>query len=305
MDGMSTRPVAHLVDGSLYVFRAWHSLPDELRDRDGRPVNAVHGFARFLLDLLERARPTHVLVAFDAALTSCFRNAIYPSYKANRELPPPELEFQFGLCQELTTALGLAVAAHSSFEADDLIGSALWTLRRHGYRSVVVSADKDFGQLLGSHDEQWDFARGERWGADGVMARMGVRPEQVADYLALAGDAVDNVPGVRGIGPRTAAALLAHFGDLDALLARIDEVAALSLRGAAGVAVRLREQAGNALLSRRLTRIALDAPVPEAAALAWRGGDGEALEGLSQQLRLGAHTRARLRAQAQPKAEIA
>ena len=298
-------PAAYLVDGSLYVFRAWHSMPNDFFDVDGHPINAVHGYTRFLCELLERAQPEHIAVAFDASLTSSFRNAIYPAYKANRELPPPELEFQFGLCQELTTALGLAVAAHSSFEADDLIGSALWTLRRHGYRSVVVSADKDFGQLLGSHDEQWDFARGERWGADGVMARMGVRPEQVADFLALAGDAVDNVPGVRGIGPRTAAALLAHFGDLDALLARIDEVAALSLRGAAGVAVRLREQAGNALLSRRLTRIALDAPVPEAAALAWRGGDGEALEGLSQQLRLGAHTRARLRAQAQPKAEIA
>lgn len=302
---MSMRPAAHLVDASLYVFRAWHSLPDELRDRDDRPVNAVHGFARFLLDLLERARPTHVLIAFDAALNSCFRNAIYPAYKANRELPPPELEFQFGRCRELALALGLAVAAHSSFEADDLIGSALWTLRRHGFRSVVVSADKDFGQLLGQHDEQWDFARGERWGAEGVMARMGVRPEQVADYLALAGDAVDNVPGVRGIGPRTAAALLAHFGDLDAVLARIDEIPAMPLRGAAGVAMRLRGQADNARLSRRLTRIALDAPVPEPDALAWRGGDGDALESLGQHLRLGAHTRARLRAHALPRAETA
>ncbi|BBD79575.1 5'-3' exonuclease [Aerosticca soli] len=288
-------PAAHLIDGSLYVFRAWHALPDSLRDEDGEPVNAVHGFARFLCELLERTQPTHVAVAFDAALTCSFRNAIYPAYKANRALPPPALERQFVRCRELLQALGVPVLVDHAYEADDLIGSALWSLRAHGHGAVIVSADKDFGQLLGPHDEQWDFARGLRWGAAGVHARLGVHPHQVADYLALCGDAVDNIPGVPGIGARTAAALLAHFGSLDALLDRLAEVPTLPLRGAAACAARLAEHAEAALLYRRLTRIALDAPVPaEADALRRRQGDEERLQALCAQLRLGPHSRARL-----------
>ncbi|WP_062537317.1 5'-3' exonuclease, partial [Mizugakiibacter sediminis] len=230
------RPTAHLVDASLYVFRAWHAVPDEFFDADGHPVNAVYGFTRFLLDLIERARPTHAAAAFDIALTSSFRNAIYPAYKANREPAPPDLERQFLYCREVAAALGLAVLADAAYEADDLIGSALHGLRAHGFRGVIVSADKDFGQLIGADDEQWDFARGQRWGAGGVLERMGVRPEQVADFLALTGDAIDNIPGVPGIGAKTAAALLAHFGDLESVLARVDEIPFLRLRGAAAAA---------------------------------------------------------------------
>ncbi|MDO1530401.1 5'-3' exonuclease H3TH domain-containing protein [Fulvimonas sp. R45] len=288
---------AHLVDGSLYVFRAWHSMPDEFRDAEGRPVNAVHGFARFLCELLERARPERVAVAFDASLTTSFRNAIYPAYKANRELPPPELEHQFVLCREVAAALGVTVLIDHSYEADDLIGSALWSLRGHGVPSVIVSADKDFGQLLGEHDEQWDYARNLRWGPAGVHEKLGVHPHQLADYLALCGDAVDNIPGVPGIGAKTAAALLAHFGSLDALLERVDEVAFLRLRGAAACAARLREHAEAARLYRRLTRIALDAPVQEHVdALRRRRVDEARLEDLCGRLRFGPLTRARMKA---------
>jgi 5'-3' exonuclease len=290
-------PSAHLIDGSLYVFRAWHSMPDAFHDVDGHPVNAVHGFTRFLCELLEKVRPARVAVAFDASLTSSFRNAIYPPYKANRELPPPDLERQFIRCREITEALGVPVMIDHSYEADDLIGSALWTLRSHGVPSVVVSADKDFGQLLGEHDEQWDFARNVRWGPSGVHERLGVHPHQVADYLALCGDAVDNIPGVPGIGAKTAASLLAHFGNLESLLERIDEVPFLRLRGAAACALRLREHGQQALLYRRLTRIALDAPVPpHPDALRHQGGRADALEMLCEQLRFGPLTRARLRA---------
>lgn len=291
------RPAAHLVDGSLYVFRAWHSMPDEFFDVDGHATNAVHGFTRFLCELLEQARPEHVAVAFDAALTSSFRNAIYPPYKANRELPPPDLERQFVLCREVTEALGIAVLIDHSYEADDLIGTAVWSLRGHGLRSVIVSADKDFGQLLGEHDEQWDYARGMRWGPAGVHEKLGVHPHQVADYLALCGDAVDNIPGVPGIGAKTAAALLSHFGTLDNLLERIDEVAYLRLRGAATCAQKLREHGESARLYRRLTRIALDAPVSAAAeALLRRRGEAERLEALCERLRFGPLTRSRLKA---------
>ena len=290
------REAAHLVDGSLYVFRAWHSMPDEFHDTEGHPANAVHGYTRFLCELLEKVRPERLAVAFDASLTSSFRNAIYPPYKANRELPPPDLERQFVLCREVTAALGVAVLIDHSYEADDLIGSALWNLRAHGVPGVIVSADKDFGQLLGEHDEQWDYAKNLRWGPAGVHEKLGVHPHQVADYLALCGDAVDNIPGVPGIGAKTAAALLGHFGSLEALLGRVDEVPFLRIRGAASCAAKLREHGEQALLYRRLTRIALDAPVPEGAdALRRSGGDAVALEALCERLRFGPLTRARLK----------
>lgn len=292
-----SRPAVHLIDGSLYVFRAWHSMPDEFHDADGHPVNAVHGFTRFLCELLERVKPEHLAVAFDASLTTSFRNAIYPAYKANRELPPPDLERQFVLCREVTQALGIPVMIDHTYEADDLIGSALWSLRGHGFRSVIVSADKDFGQLLGDDDEQWDYARNLRWGPAGVHERLGVHPHQVADYLALCGDAVDNIPGVPGIGAKTAAALLAHFGNLDALLERVDEVPFLRIRGAASCAAKLREHGEAARLYRRLTRIALDAPVAAVSdALRRQRAEADAMEALCERLRFGPLTRTRLKA---------
>ena len=288
-----TQPTLHLVDASLYVFRAWHSMPDEFHDADGWPTNAVHGFARFLLELLERERPGHVVVAFDEALDSCFRNALYPAYKANRDPAPPELRRQFAWCKALCKALGLATLAHADYEADDLIGSAVHRARGQGFRSVIVSADKDLSQLLHDFDEQYDFAKGQRWGADGVKARHGVHAHQIADYLALTGDAVDNIPGVTGIGPKSAAVLLAHFESLDALLARIDEVPFLRLRGAATLATRLREQREHALLWRRLTTIALDAPLPEHGFARGRG-DVDELAALADWVKFGPMTRKRL-----------
>lgn len=270
----------YLVDASLYVFRAWHSMPDEFHDADGWPTNAVHGFARFLLDLLERERPRHIAIAFDEALDSCFRNALYPAYKANRDPAPPELRRQFAWCKALCQALGMVTLAHQDYEADDLIGTAAHVARNDGFRSVIVSADKDLSQLLAGQDQQWDFARGMRWGADGVKARYGVHAHQIADYLALTGDAVDNIPGVTGIGAKSAAILLAHFGSMDALLERIDEVPFLRLRGAAGMAVRLREQREHALLWRQLTTVALDAPLP-ASDFARATGDKAELQSLA------------------------
>jgi len=287
------QPTLYLVDASMYVFRAWHSMPNEFHDTDGWPTNAVHGFARFLLELLEKERPRHIAIAFDEALDSCFRNTLYPAYKANRESAPEELRRQFAHCKALCSALGLAVLAHQDYEADDLIGTALHASRVHGHRGVIVSADKDLSQLLVGLDEQWDFARGQRWSMAGVKARHGVEAHQIADYLALTGDAVDNIPGVPGVGPKTAAVLLAHFGSLDALLARVDEVPFLRLRGAATVAAKLRAHREQALLWRQLTTIALDAPL--AGHDFTRGkADASALVTLCDNLRFGPLTRRRL-----------
>ncbi len=286
----------HLVDGSLYAIRAWFALPDEVLGADGEPVQAVHGFTRFLLDLLERERPTHLAVAFDASRGACFRNEIYPEYKANRPPAPPKLRRQLEICREVAAALGAPVLSSPRYEADDLIGSALAALRPQGFHGVIVSADKDLAQLIGAGDEQRDPAQQRRWDAAGVEERLGVRPDQVADFLALAGDTSDNVPGVPGIGAKTAAALLGHFGSLEELLARADEVPFLRLRGAAAAARRLREHAAMARLARALTGIALDAPVPAtAAAYAWRGADAAALQTIAERLHLGPLSWARMR----------
>ena len=290
------RPPLHLVDASIYVFRAWHSMPDEFHDADGWPTNAVHGFARFLLELLEQARPRHIAIAFDEELDSCFRNRLYPAYKANRDPAPDELKRQFTHCKALCAALGLNVLAHGEYEADDLIGSALHVARPRGFRGVIVSADKDMSQLLAEHDEQWDFARSQRWGMPWVKSRHGWEAHQIADYLALTGDAVDNIPGVTGIGAKSAAILLAHFGSLDTLLTRIDEVAFLRLRGAAQMAVRLREQREQALLWRQLATISLDAPIDSIEPDHQRSSpDADMLNALSDALRFGPMTRRRLR----------
>ncbi len=290
---MSTPPL-HLVDASIFVFRAWHSLPDDMRDAEGRPANAVQGFLRFLLDLLERERPSHIALAFDASLESSFRNAIYPAYKANREPAPPALLHQFSECVALCRALGLTVLMDARYEADDLIGSLLERQRARGFRGLILSPDKDLSQLLDADDEQWDYARNQRWGRDGVPERLGVRADQVADFLGLAGDAVDNIPGVPGIGARTAAALLGHFDRLDALLERVEEVPFLRLRGAAGHARRLREHAGQALLSRRLATVVRDAELPDDVDDARRGvGDRAALEAWLARLRCGPLSRRR------------
>ncbi|WP_305805994.1 5'-3' exonuclease H3TH domain-containing protein [Stenotrophomonas sp. YIM B06876] len=295
MNQPAPRPPLYLVDASLYVFRAWHSMPDEFQDAQGWPTNAVHGFARFLLDLLERERPGHIAVAFDEALDNCFRHRLYPAYKANRDPAPDALRRQFSHCKALCAALGLNVLAHHEYEADDLIGAALHSRRDAGYRGVIVSADKDLSQLLYEHDEQWDYARNVRWGMGGVKARHGVHAHQIADYLALCGDAVDNIPGVTGIGAKSAAVLLAHFGSLDVMLERIDEIPFLRLRGAATIASRLREQRGHALLWRQLTTIALDAPLGTTQAdFARGGGDADMLLGLCEALRFGPLTRRRL-----------
>jgi 5'-3' exonuclease len=292
-------PPLYLIDASIYVFRAWHTMPNEFHDAEGWPTNAVQGFARFMLDLLERQRPKHIVVAFDEALDSCYRNRLYPAYKANREPAPEELKRQFAYCKALCLALGLPVLAHHDYEADDLIGSALTQARAHGHRGVILSADKDLSQLLLIGDEQWDYSRNQRWGVHGVKARHGVEAHQIADYLALSGDAVDNIPGVPGVGAKTAAVLLAHFGDLDSLFARIDEVPFLRFRGAAQATVKLRAHREQALLYRELTRIACDAPLNhDDHAFHRTQPEQNALHDVCERLRFGPLTRRRLYASA-------
>ena len=178
-------------------------------------------------DLLERARPEYVAVAFDASLATSFRNRIYPPYKANREPAPPDLALQFERCRELCEHLGVAWFASPEYEADDIIGTLATRLRAEGLRCTLVTRDKDMAQLVREGDVYWDYAGNARYYYRDIAERFGVQPERYADYLALTGDAVDNIPGVPGVGPKTAAVLMRAFDSLDDAVCRLDGVAAI------------------------------------------------------------------------------
>jgi DNA polymerase-1 len=284
-----------LVDSSIYIFRAWFSMPNEFFDVEQNQTNAVQGFARFVCDLMEWEKPDEIIFAFDESLESNYRNELYPAYKANREPAPEELKRQFLYCQQLCTALGFSVLSDGYYEADDLIGTAMLSARQNGQASIILSADKDLSQLLGEHDQQWDYAKNIRWKLAGVKEKHGVHAHQFADYLGLTGDAVDNSPGVPGIGPKTAATLLSHFGSLDALLEKLDEVPFLRMRSAAQHALRLKEHRDMALLSRELATIRCDAPLPSNFTHGKRQVvDTLGLTDLIERLRFGPLTRRRL-----------
>jgi 5'-3' exonuclease len=240
-------------------------------DPAGRPVNAVFGFVGFLTRLLAEERPTHLAAVYDRSLTTSFRNDLYPAYKSSRELPPPELERQQTACRDVARALGIAVFDDERFEADDLIATLHARLAADGHRIVIVTSDKDLGQLVDARTELFDFAKGVRSGPAEIQAKFGVRPDQLADFQGLAGDPVDDIPGVRGVGPKGAAALLSAFGTLDALFARLDAegpeaLAETGLRGAAGLARKLLAGKDAALLSRRLATLSREALPPRSGA---------------------------------------
>jgi DNA polymerase-1 len=253
--------VVYLIDASVYIFRAWYSLPPDIVDASGQPTQALYGFARFLGELLERRQPRYVAVAFDSSLGSCFRHTLYPAYKANRETAPPELKRQFELCREYCRHLGVAEFASEAYEADDLIGTLAAICRAEGVGVTVVSRDKDLAQLIGPLDVFWDYGEAAEYRYEDIAARFGVPPERMADYLALRGDSVDNVPGVPGVGAKTAAALMTLCASLDELFERLDAVARLPMRGAASLPARLQRHRDAAYLARSLTRIVCDVPM--------------------------------------------
>ncbi len=265
----------YLIDASIFVFKAWFSLPDSLTDAQGRPVNAAQGYAGFLLRFLRERRPRQLAVAFDESLTTSFRNQIYPPYKANRELPPPELEHQFALCRAFTRALGVAEFASDTYEADDIIATLAARLRPAD-GVVVVSRDKDLAQLVGPADRLWDGA-GEMFDQAALRARFGVETTQLCDYQGLVGDAVDNIPGVVGVGPKAAAALLSARADLEAIYADLPAVESLDVRGARRLRGLLETHRDAAFLSRELATLHTGVPLDiDARGLAWRGCDRQA-----------------------------
>jgi 5'-3' exonuclease len=251
----------YLIDASVYVFRAYYSMPDDMVDDAGNPINALYGFCRFLGDFMEQVTPEFLGVAFDESLSSSFRTEIYPAYKANRDPAPEELKRQFQQCRRFVRALGVMEIASPRYEADDLIGTLVEHGRRKGRPSTIVSRDKDLTQLLREDDVFWDFAGKGKLGYGQIPASFGVPPEQIADFLALAGDAVDNIKGVPGVGKKTAEVLLSHFGSLDDIYDNLDRVHEVNVRGAKTLGAKLERHREDAILARRLTGIACDAPI--------------------------------------------
>lgn len=252
--GEGPAPTIHLVDASPYLFRAWFSVPRTIVDDDGKPRNAVYGFRGFLTKYIKDHRPAHIAVAFDRHFNQSFRNELYRDYKAHREASPPELDAQVDPCMELVQSLGIATFIDERYEADDLIATIIDRTRPSGASYVIVTSDKDLTQLVCDRVLWVDPARDLRFDAAAVEAKFGVRPEQITDFLALAGDAVDNIPGVRGIGAKTAAELLRKYGSLEAIYEHLPE-----LKGA--LAAKLERDAENARLSKRLATVSTDAPV--------------------------------------------
>ena len=243
-----------LVDGSGYIFRAFHALPP-MKRIDGTPVNAVYGFTAMLMKLIDDMQPDYVAVVFDVARKT-FRSDIFPEYKANRPEPPEDLVPQFELVREATAALALPAVELAGFEADDLIATYAAAAEDAGLATTIVSSDKDLMQLVRGDITMLDPIKQRRIGAAEVVERFGVPPEQVVDVQALAGDSTDNVPGVPGIGIKTAAELIINYGDLDTLLARADEIKQPKRRE------NLLQFAEQARISRRLVLLRDDAPMP-------------------------------------------
>lgn len=262
VDSNAQDSAVYLIDASVYIFRAYFSLPDTLTNSRGEPINAVQGFAGFLQGLLNQTQAKQIAVAFDESLTSSFRNEIYPAYKANREPAPEDLKQQFATCRALAEAMGLTTLASDRYEADDLIATLATRAQEQGQAVVIVSRDKDLAQLLTEKDRLWDFA-GDVWmDIDAVTQKFGVPPAQMLDYQALVGDTVDNIPGIKGIGPKAAIALLQAFGSLEAIYENVAQVPALELRGAKRLHTLLVEGREMALLSRELCRMVTDIDLP-------------------------------------------
>jgi DNA polymerase-1 len=279
---MTRMPTVHLIDASPYLFRAFFSVPRTIVDGEGKPANAVYGFTSFIARYVADVKPTHIAVAFDRHFNGSFRNDFYPPYKAHREASPPELEAQVDPALEVIEALGISTFIDETHEADDLIGTILHRTAATGAHYVIVSSDKDLAQLVTDRTVLVDPARGLRFDAAAVVEKFGIRPDQMTDFLGLAGDAVDNIPGVRGIGPKTAADLLRRYGTLEGIY---ENVAAMRLGRERKLAEKLEQDVSMAGLSKRLATISTESPIDVTLdALRYRGPDDARITALFARL---------------------
>jgi 5'-3' exonuclease len=245
----------YLVDSSIFIFKAWHAQGGEQLNLKQQPNQAFIGFSDFVYRLLTERAPQKLVFAFDESLRQSQRKSLYPQYKANRSPAPNELKRQFRWCQQWIDLLGITKVSSDSWEADDLIGTLASLHRTPAMSIVILTADKDLTQLIHQGDLWWTFYGDKKLDYAGIVKKFGVRPEQIADQLALAGDKVDNIPGIPHVGVKTAANLLRKFGTIDNLRANLGEVGQMKFRYAGRVQQSLIEHESILDISSALTRI--------------------------------------------------
>jgi len=277
-----TMAPAFLLDASAVIFRYYFSMPDHWQSQEGYATAAVYGYTHWLRRLLRAERPSHIAACFDESLGSGHRHQLYPGYKRQRALPDDALAFQLTACRRVSELLGVSTFASPDYEADDLVGTLAAHQHREGRASVIVSRDKDLGQLLKPGDRLWHYPEQPPLSREDFVAKWGLLPEQLPDYLALVGDAVDDIPGVPGIGAKTARALLDRFGSVAQLIARCDEVATMPMRGARALAGRIQEHVAQIQLAYQLATICCDVPLDPT--IARRPPDWDDLQAYTQTL---------------------
>lgn len=250
---------AFLLDTSSFVFRAYYALPP-LSTSAGVPTNAVQGVSSMFERLLRVEKPSHLVACFDGPRAT-FRREIYPEYKANRDEPDEDLRVQFPLVRRLVDAMDIPAVQVDGFEADDILATLAKRFSDEGKEVVIVTGDKDLMQCVGDHVSLYDPMKNKWVRRAQVIEKFGVGPEGVAQVLALMGDSSDNIPGVRGVGPKTASALIEHFGDIETMLARSEEIEGLAIRGAKSARKKVEEGAEQARLSLELARVREDVPI--------------------------------------------
>ncbi|MFP6625715.1 MAG: DNA polymerase I [Deltaproteobacteria bacterium] len=300
-----TKGSLYLLDISHFTFRAYHALPP-LTTSAGLATNAVHGVVNMLERLIREHKPDYLAAVFDSGRKT-FRNDIYPDYKANRDEPDEDLRVQFPLVRQVVEAMGIACLEREGFEADDILATVAHRLGGKGSevdQVVIVTADKDLMQCVGGNVTLLDPVRDKRVGREEVREKFGVGPEAVTDVQGLMGDSSDNIPGIRGIGPKTASALIAHFGSLEALLERSDEIEGMSIRGAKGVMAKVEGGIEAARVSKLLATVRNDIDLDlELDDLVLGSAENVALLELAERLemgRLSARLRKALGAEAAP-----
>ena len=250
------------LDASVYIFQAYFARQTRHISPAGHALNAVEGYLETLLKFLHSERPESLLIAFDESLGRGFREQLYPAYKSRRALPDEALAFQLRACRELSEALGLCCYADAEFEADDILASGARRARELDMAVTIISRDKDLAQLLsGEADRLWHLGSAPRSAREWQQER-GIDCAAIADFLAVAGDAVDDIPGLRGVGEKTATRIFQHYRSLDAIYANLDGLAALPIRGAKGLAEKFIDARQELFLFRQLCRLRDDVPLP-------------------------------------------
>ncbi len=245
---MSKRKKLYLIDGSSYIFRAFFGVRQQLSTSNGFPTNALYGFINMLQKVIRDEKPDYLVVAFDSP-DKTFRHKIYPNYKANRDSPPEELSRQFPYFEPLVKAYGLSSIRRPGFEADDIIGTLAKKGKQKGLEVVIVSGDKDMMQLISQHVYMLDTMKNKKFMDKEVAEKFGVQPDKVVEVMGLMGDSSDHIPGVKGVGPKTAAELIRKFGSIESLYKRIDEVEKKNIKE------KLEQDKENAFMSRELVSI--------------------------------------------------